>query len=96
MTYPFLSDEWMSEAKAIREKYADEVPEVTTIIRLNQVVTDVPFGDGEVHSYLDTSSGSMAMELGELETLMPRSRPTMRPPRRCSSTRIRPPRCRRS
>ena len=68
MTYPFLSDEWMSEAKAIREKYADEVPEVTTIIRLNQVVTDVPFGDGEVRSYLDTSSGSMAMELGELET----------------------------
>jgi putative sterol carrier protein len=68
MTYPFLSDEWMSEAKAIREKYADEVPEVTAIIRLNQVVTDVPFGDGEVHSYLDTSSGSMAMELGELES----------------------------
>ena len=67
MTYPFLSDEWMTEAKAIREKYADQVPEVTTIIRLNQVVTDVPFGDGEVRSYLDTSSGSMAMELGELD-----------------------------
>ena len=68
MTYPFLSEEWMTEAKAIREKYADQVPEVTAIIRLNQIVTDVPFGDGEVHSYLDTSSGSMAMELGELET----------------------------
>jgi putative sterol carrier protein len=68
MTYPFLSEEWMTEAKAIREKYADQVPEVTAIIRLNQIVTDVPFGDGEVRSYLDTSSGSMAMELGELET----------------------------
>jgi putative sterol carrier protein len=67
MTYPFLSDEWMTEAKAIREKYADQVPEVTAIIRLNQIVTDVPFGDGEVRSYLDTSSGSMAMEIGELE-----------------------------
>ncbi len=68
MTYPFLSDEWMTEAKAIREKYADQVPEVTAIIRLNQIVTDVPFGDGEVRSYLDTSSGSMAMEMGELDS----------------------------
>ena len=66
MTHPFLSEEWMTEAKAIREKYADQVPAVTAVIRINQVVTDVPFGDGEVRSYIDTSSGSMSMELGEL------------------------------
>ena len=29
MTHPFLSDEWMAEAKAIREKYADQIPKVT-------------------------------------------------------------------
>lgn len=68
MTHPFLSDEWMTEAKAIREKYADQVPAVTAVIRINQVVTDVPFGDGEVRSFIDTSSGSMAMDLGELDT----------------------------
>ena len=68
MTHPFLSDEWMTEARGIRERYADQVPEVTTSIRINQVVTDVPFGDGEVHSYLDTSSGTMVMELGELDS----------------------------
>ena len=96
MTHPFLSEEWMTEAKAIREKYADQVPAVTAIIRINQVVTDVPFGDGEVRSYIDTSSGSMAMELGELATPTPPSPPTTTPPRRCSSTRTRPPRCRRS
>jgi putative sterol carrier protein len=67
MTYPFLSDEWMDAARAIREKYADQVPEVTVVIKINQVVTDVPFGDGEVRSYLDTSSGNLVMELGELE-----------------------------
>ncbi len=67
MTHPFLSEEWMTAAKAIREKYAEHVPAVTAVIRINQVVTDVPFGDGEVRSYLDTSTGSMAMELGELD-----------------------------
>jgi hypothetical protein len=67
MTHPFLSDEWMAEAREIRAKYADQVPPVTTVIKINQVITDVPFGDGEVRSYLDTSSGSLEMELGELD-----------------------------
>jgi hypothetical protein len=58
----------MEAARGIREKYADEVPPVTATIRINQVVTDVPFGDGEVKSYIDTSSGDMVMELGELDT----------------------------
>jgi putative sterol carrier protein len=57
----------MDAARAIREKYADQVPEVTTVIKINQVVTDVPFGEGEVRSYLDTSSGTVTMELGELD-----------------------------
>jgi hypothetical protein len=67
MTHAFLSDEWMEAAREIRERHADEVPEITTVIRINQIVNDVPFGDGEVRSYLDTSSGSMIMELGELD-----------------------------
>jgi putative sterol carrier protein len=67
MTYQFLTEEWMTAAKAIREKYADQVPAVTVSIRMNQVITDVPFGDGTVKSYLDTSSGAVEMELGELE-----------------------------
>ncbi len=67
MSHPFLSDEWMTAAKAIREKYADQAGKVTTSIRMNQVVTDVPFGEGTVKSYLDTSSGDVDMELGELD-----------------------------
>ena len=35
---------------------------------MNQVITDVPFGEGEVKLYLDTSSGDLEMETGELET----------------------------
>jgi hypothetical protein len=67
MTHLFLSDEWMAAAHEIREKYADQVPPVTTVIKINQVIIDVPFGDGEVRSYLDTSSGHLVMELGELD-----------------------------
>jgi putative sterol carrier protein len=67
MTHAFLSDDWMEAAREIRAKYSHEVPEITAVIRINQVVTDVPFGEGEVKSYLDTSSGAMTMELGELD-----------------------------
>jgi putative sterol carrier protein len=67
MSHPFLSDEWMQAVREIREKYADSVPEVTAVIRINQVITDVPFGDGEINSYIDTSSGQMSMELGALD-----------------------------
>jgi hypothetical protein len=67
MTHLFLSPEWMEAAREIRARYADQVPEVTTVIKINQIVTDVPFGDGEVRSYLDSSSGAMEMELGELD-----------------------------
>ena len=68
MPYPFLSSEWMDASRAIREKYADQVPPITISVRMNQVITDVPFGDGDVKLYLDTSSGTLVMEQGELET----------------------------
>ena len=66
MSHQFLSEEWMAAARAIREKYKDEAPMITFSIKINQVVTDVPFGDGTVKSYMDTSSGEVIMELGEL------------------------------
>ncbi|MBU3704561.1 MAG: SCP2 sterol-binding domain-containing protein [Ilumatobacteraceae bacterium] len=66
MSHQFLSEEWMAAARAIREKYKDEAPMITFSIKINQVVTDVPFGDGTVKSFMDTSSGEMVMDLGEL------------------------------
>jgi hypothetical protein len=67
MPHPFLSDAWMAEARAIRARYAGQTPKVTQNLKINQVVTDVPFGEGTVESYLDTSSGEVVMELGRLE-----------------------------
>ena len=68
MSHQFLSDEWMAAAKSIREKYADQATKVTSSIRMNQVITEVPFGEGSVNLFLDTSSGDVVMELGALET----------------------------
>ena len=65
--YPFLSEEWMEAAKAVRDEYAGQVSPPAHAIRMNQVVTDVPFGEGTVTTFLDTSEGEAKMELGALE-----------------------------
>ena len=57
----------MDAARAIREKYADEVPDIPTVIKINLSVVDVPFDDDTVDAYFDTSSGSLQLELGELD-----------------------------
>ena len=67
MTYAFLSEDWFNEAHSIREKYTGELPEITAVIKINQVITDVPFGDGEILSFIDTSSGRLSMEPGSLD-----------------------------
>ena len=70
MSHPFLSPEWIEAARTIRTKYADQSTKVTTSIRMNQVITDVPGHVSEstvLKSYIDTSSGDVVMELGELE-----------------------------
>lgn len=67
MTHEFLSDEWMQAAREIRAKYEGQAPKIPAVIRINQVITEVPFGAGEIKSFVDTSSGDMQMDLGELE-----------------------------
>jgi hypothetical protein len=65
--YAFLSDEWIAAAREIRARYHDQLPDVTTMVRINQVITDVPFGDGTVYAYIDTSGGALVLDLGELD-----------------------------
>lgn len=67
MSYPFLSDQWIQAVRAIRHKYADSVPTIEILIRINVVTTKVPFGDGTVSAYIDTSNGVLDMELGSLD-----------------------------
>jgi putative sterol carrier protein len=64
--HPFLSDEWMSDAKAIREEYRGKSP-AAHVVRMNMRISDVPFGDGSLQVHMDTSSGELEMDLGHLE-----------------------------
>ena len=66
-SYPFLSDEWIAEARRIREDFHDETQAVTNPVRINQVITEVPFGSGDIQSHIDTTSGVLEMDLGHLE-----------------------------
>jgi putative sterol carrier protein len=65
--YVFLTDEWIAAARELREKYADRMPQVTIEVKINQVITDVPFGEGTVNAYIDSSDGNLDLELGELD-----------------------------
>lgn len=67
MAHPFLSDEWMAEARAIREKYEGQTPPITASMKINLIVSDAPFGDGPVNGHIDTSSGELVMEQGSLD-----------------------------
>jgi SCP-2 sterol transfer family len=66
--YLFLSDEWLAESRKIREEYRDRVPRIPVTVRMNQIINEVPFGDGVIHAYVDTSSGQLDIETGQLES----------------------------
>ncbi|HEX9546519.1 MAG TPA: SCP2 sterol-binding domain-containing protein [Acidimicrobiales bacterium] len=65
--YPFLSDEWVSEAKKIREEYRGKAPTAAHVIKMNQVITEVPFGGGTIDFHMDTSSGELELDTGHVE-----------------------------
>ena len=65
--YPFLSEEWLDAAKKIREEYKGKTAPPAHAVRMNQVITDVPFGDGSIDAHMDTSSGEMEMDIGHIE-----------------------------
>lgn len=67
MPYPFLSAEWIDAARAVRERHAGAGQPIAQAIRINVIVNGSPFGDGDVRSYLDTSSGEVVLELGQLD-----------------------------
>jgi len=57
----------MDEARKVREEYKDRTPPIAHQVRMNQVITEVPFGDGTLQSHMDTTSGELVMEKGHLD-----------------------------
>jgi putative sterol carrier protein len=66
-TYPFLSDEWQAEAKKIREEFAGKGTAPPHSVKMNLVITEVPFGDAERNAHMDTTSGDVELEEGHLD-----------------------------
>lgn len=67
MSHQFLSESWIEAARDIRHRYSGDVPAIDVVVRINVVTTKVPFGDGTISAYIDTSNGSLEMELGSIE-----------------------------
>lgn len=67
MSHQFLSESWIEAARDIRHRYSGDVPVIDVVVRINVITTKVPFGDGSISAYIDTSNGSLDMELGSIE-----------------------------
>ncbi len=67
MSFPFLSSEWIEAAREIRERYSSQTAPIEVAVKVNQVITDVPFGDGDLYAHIDTSNGDVDLDLGHLD-----------------------------
>lgn len=67
MAYTFLTPAWFEALHELRERYADAVPSVELVVRMNLVVADAPFEPGFVHAHVETTAGQPRVDEGHLE-----------------------------
>lgn len=67
MAHEFLSDDWLDAVLELRDDFEPEEHETELSIVMNQVITDVPFGDGRIEISLDTRSGSPEIKRGHVD-----------------------------
>jgi hypothetical protein len=69
--YQFLSDGWVTEARRLRAEAKDpgDLGEVASPVpvRVNLVVTEVPFQPAPLDAHVDTSSGYLEIDAGHLD-----------------------------
>lgn len=65
-THPFLGPAWIEAALALREELAPTAPAPGHTARVNVVVTDTPFEDGDFRAYIDTEAGGPLPLPGQL------------------------------
>ena len=66
--YPFLSEEWIGEVRKLGDEASAEGggTNIPHAVKMNQVITEVPFGSGTIEAHMDTTSGDMQMEMGHI------------------------------
>ena len=62
----FLSEQWVDQARAIRDDFRGAEVPIVHRVKANMVVIDVPFGSGHVEAHLDTTEGSVDLGLGHV------------------------------
>jgi putative sterol carrier protein len=65
--HAFLTEDWVTAVKAVREEFEGKVAPPAHKVRMNLVITDVPHGEGTVNAHMDSSGDEMVMELGHLD-----------------------------
>ncbi len=65
--HEFLSDEWIEAAQAIREEYAGSMGTSPPPMKMNVVITQVPFGEGSLDAHIDTTDGELSLDIGHVE-----------------------------
>jgi Zn-dependent metalloprotease len=63
----FLTDLWLDTVFGLQAEYRERVPAPLVKMRMNQIVTGVPFGEGTVNMHTDTTSGKAILGRGHLE-----------------------------
>ena len=66
-TFSFLTPEWVDAVAALQAEYRERVPGAAVKMRANQIITDVPFGEGTVHLHIDTTGGHAALGAGHVD-----------------------------
>jgi len=67
MAHAFLSDEWLSAVLALRDEFDQaETPSEASIV-MNQVISEMPFGDGKLEISVDTTNGLVDIRKGHVE-----------------------------
>lgn len=65
--HEFLSEEWIAAAQAIREDHAGTSTTAPPPMKMNVVITEVPFGEGTMDAHIDTTDGEMSLDMGHLD-----------------------------
>ncbi len=65
--HPFLSPEWISEARAIRDEFEGRSTTAVEPVKVNVVITAPPFGQGDIEGHVDTTAGALTIDIGHLD-----------------------------
>jgi len=64
--YPFLSEQWITEAQKLRAEFADRMPPPVAQVKINVIISDIPHRDGDLLGHIDSSDGSTIIEQGHM------------------------------